>query len=206
MLISLSPSLVKIFLSLFQPRSVDFSPPSSSTPRVFVAHTRIPDSVLLAFAASTLDTSLHCYLPSVPVSFSLICLYPQPTVASHFLVAISFWLTLAFRLSISFRLPSIVHACNTLPSPFITVPPRWSHSLSLFGRCSLSIGVDIRRYVCKCIIINYTCRVISFSRFKSLEQFYAGQEDYEFNATGKIQFAKEILEETQFISFRMIKT
>lgn len=73
MLVSLSPSLVKIFLSLFQPRSVDFSPPSSSTPRVFVAHTRIPDSVLLAFAASTLDTSLHCYLPSVPVSFSLIC-------------------------------------------------------------------------------------------------------------------------------------
>lgn len=90
MLVSLSPSSVKIFLSLFQPRSVDFSPPSSSIPRVFVAHTRIPDSVLLAFAASTLDTSLHCYLPSVPVSFSLICLYPQPTVVSHFLVAFLF--------------------------------------------------------------------------------------------------------------------
>lgn len=106
MLVSLSPSLVKIFLSLSQPRSVDFSPPSSSIPRVFVAHTRISDSVPLAFAASPLDTSLHCYLPSVPVSFSLICLYPQPTVASHFLVAIPFWLTLAFRLSISLRLPS----------------------------------------------------------------------------------------------------
>lgn len=123
MLVSLSPSLVKIFLSLSQPRSVDFSPPSSSIPRVFVAHTRIPDSVLLAFAASILDTSLHCYLPSVPVSFSLICLYPQPTVVSRFLVAISFWLTLAFRLSISFRLPSTC-VCNTLPSPLIIVSLR----------------------------------------------------------------------------------
>lgn len=100
-------SSVKIFSSLFQPRSVDFSP-SAFSPILhsFVAHTRISSSVPLAVTASAIY-KFCCYLSSILISFSLIYLYSQPIVASRFFVTVSVWLRLAFHLSISFRLLSV---------------------------------------------------------------------------------------------------
>lgn len=153
---------MKILSSLFQPRSVDFSLPFSSILHIFVAHTRISISVLLTVAASA-EYKFALLPPFCSVSFSLFCLYSRPRVVSRFPVTVSFWLKLAFHLAISFRFPS-VRTCNALSSAFIIPSLRFIfflYSLSCFslGRCSFSIGVDIRR----CIqIYTYSCMYLVF--------------------------------------------
>lgn len=136
----LSPaSLLPICFSLS--RSKYSRPCFNHAPSIFLFSPFLPFFVSLSLIHTFLvlscsrsqhlpDTSLRCYLPSVLVSFSLICLYSRPTVASRFPVTISFWLMPAFHLSSSFR-PLSVHVCNTLSSPFIIFPLR-SYSLSLF--------------------------------------------------------------------------
>lgn len=125
-----------------------FAPPSfPSILRTSVAHMRVSSSVLFAVAASA-GYTFALYLSSL-VPFPLIYLYSRPKVALSLPCDLSSWLMLAFHLSISFRLPFCTCMCNILPSSFI-FSLRSSHSLSPFGRWSLSIGVNIRRYVRKC--------------------------------------------------------
>lgn len=158
MLLSLS---VKISSSLFQPRSVEFSP---SLPFLLFY---VPLSFIRTFLVPSCsrsqhppDTSLHCYLPSVLVSFSLICLYSQPSDSLSF----SLWLMLTFYLSISFYFPSVMCVFYPLLLSFSLFVYLFLFSVA---RCSLSIGVDIERYIYK---YNYLYLLHdSFSRFKNLD-------------------------------------
>lgn len=130
MLISLSLSRLKYSRPCYNYAPSIFSPP-------FLLFF-VPLSLICAFLVLSYsrlqhppDTCLRCYLPSVLVSFSLICLYTRPTIASRFSVTVSFWFMPAFHLSSSFH-PLSIHVYNALPSPFIIFSLRSSHLLSLF--------------------------------------------------------------------------
>lgn len=111
--------------STFRPLPSSFS----SILRTFVAHMRISSSILLAVAAFAADTSLLCYLPSVLIPFSLICLYSRPThLASRFPVTVSL-----SNIPFTYLFPSPLRTCvyNALFLCHLFSSSLFVHSISL---------------------------------------------------------------------------